>query len=90
MVLKLYGHPMSTCKKRVVVVLKETNTPFHLEVVDLASASSFYNRSAARELPLIFHACRARTKDLGLPAEAALWPDVMPCESLPSVPNARA
>jgi hypothetical protein len=41
MVLKLYGHPMSTCTKRVMVVLKKTNTLFDLEVVDLSSASSF-------------------------------------------------
>jgi hypothetical protein len=41
MVLKLYGHPMSTCTKGVVVVLKKTNTPFDLEVVDLSSAFSF-------------------------------------------------
>jgi hypothetical protein len=41
MVLKIHGYPMSTGTKRVVVVLKETNTPFDLEVVDLSSASSF-------------------------------------------------
>jgi glutathione S-transferase len=43
MVVKLYGYPMSTCTKRVVVVLHETNTPFELEVVDLSCASSFMN-----------------------------------------------
>jgi hypothetical protein len=41
MVLKLYGHPMSTCTKRVAVVLKKTNTPFDLEVVDLSRAFCF-------------------------------------------------
>jgi glutathione S-transferase len=37
MVLKLVGHPISTCTKRVAVVLKETNTPFEFEVVDIFS-----------------------------------------------------
>jgi glutathione S-transferase len=57
MVLKLYGHPMSTCTKRVAVVLKETNTPFEFEVVDIFSASSFHYRSTARA-PLIAYADR--------------------------------
>jgi hypothetical protein len=42
MVLKLYGHPFSTCTKRVLVVLKETRTPFELEVVDIRSAYYFF------------------------------------------------
>jgi hypothetical protein len=41
MVLKLYGHPFSTCTKRVLVVLKETKIPFELEVVDIRSAYYF-------------------------------------------------
>jgi hypothetical protein len=28
MVLKLYGQPYATCAKRVLTILKETNTPF--------------------------------------------------------------
>jgi glutathione S-transferase len=35
MVLKLYGHPLSTCTKRVLTVLKETNTPYEFITVDL-------------------------------------------------------
>ncbi|KZT04880.1 glutathione transferase [Laetiporus sulphureus 93-53] len=35
MVLKLHGSPMSTCTRRVAVVLKEKNVPYELVKVDL-------------------------------------------------------
>lgn len=35
MVLKLYGFPISTCTKRVVVTLKEHNVPYELIVIDI-------------------------------------------------------
>jgi glutathione S-transferase len=37
MVLKLHGHPLSTCTQRVLTVLKETNTSYELVNVDFAS-----------------------------------------------------
>jgi glutathione S-transferase len=36
MVLKLHGASYSTCTKRVITALKETNTPFELVAVDLS------------------------------------------------------
>jgi glutathione S-transferase len=34
--IKLYGHPVSTCTRKVLTVLAETNTPYELELVDFA------------------------------------------------------
>lgn len=34
--IKLYGHPMSTCTRKVLTTLAETNTPYELTVVDFA------------------------------------------------------
>jgi glutathione S-transferase len=34
--MKIYGHPMSTCTRKVLMTLLETNTSFDLEVVDFA------------------------------------------------------
>ena len=34
--IKVYGHPMSTCSRKVLATLVETNTPYELEVVDFA------------------------------------------------------
>jgi glutathione S-transferase len=34
--LKIYGHPMSTCTRKVLMTLAETNTPYELTTVDLA------------------------------------------------------
>jgi glutathione S-transferase len=33
--MKLYGNPLSTCTRKVLTTLAETNTPFELVVVDL-------------------------------------------------------
>jgi glutathione S-transferase len=38
MVLKLYGHPVSTCTKRVATVFHEKNIPFEFYTVDFAKA----------------------------------------------------
>lgn len=36
MVLKLVGNPLSTCTRRVAVVLKEKNVPYEFVVIDFA------------------------------------------------------
>ncbi|KAF9544698.1 hypothetical protein CPC08DRAFT_594366, partial [Agrocybe pediades] len=36
MVLKLYGHPISTCTHRVAVVLHEKQVPFSFHLIDMA------------------------------------------------------
>jgi glutathione S-transferase len=35
--LKIYGHPMSTCTRKVLMTLAETNAPFEMTVVDFAT-----------------------------------------------------
>lgn len=37
--IKLFGHPVSTCTRKVLMTLAETNTPFELEVVDFATGA---------------------------------------------------
>jgi glutathione S-transferase len=34
--MKIFGHPMSTCTRKVLMTLVETNTPYELEVVEFA------------------------------------------------------
>lgn len=34
--MKLYGHPVSTCTRKVLMTLAETNTPYEMVVVDFA------------------------------------------------------
>src|SRR3954453_506280 len=34
--IKLYGHPMSTCTRKVLTTLAETNTQYDLVVIDFA------------------------------------------------------
>ena len=34
--LKIFGHPMSTCTRKVLMTLAETNTPYEMTVVDFA------------------------------------------------------
>ncbi|HEU4728967.1 MAG TPA: glutathione S-transferase N-terminal domain-containing protein [Kofleriaceae bacterium] len=34
--MKIFGHPMSTCTRKVLMTLAETNTPYELVVVDFA------------------------------------------------------
>lgn len=33
--IKVYGHPVSTCTRKVLTALAETNTPYELQIVDL-------------------------------------------------------
>jgi glutathione S-transferase len=35
--LKIHGHPMSTCTRKVLMTLAETNTPFELAIVDFGT-----------------------------------------------------
>ena len=35
--MKIFGHPGSTCTRKVLLTLNETNTPFELQVVDFAT-----------------------------------------------------
>lgn len=35
--IKLYGHPVSTCTRKVLMTLNETKTPFELTTVDFAT-----------------------------------------------------
>ncbi|MEO8905040.1 MAG: glutathione S-transferase N-terminal domain-containing protein [Polyangiaceae bacterium] len=34
--MKIFGHPASTCTRKVLMTLHETNTPFDLQLVDFA------------------------------------------------------
>ncbi len=34
--IKIYGHPMSTCTRKVLMTLAETGTPFEMNIVDFA------------------------------------------------------
>jgi glutathione S-transferase len=36
--LTIYGNPMSTCTRKVLMTLAETNTPYELQVLDFAKA----------------------------------------------------
>jgi glutathione S-transferase len=57
MVLKLYGSPHSTCSQRVMIVMKETNTPFELVPVDLAKgghkAPEFVEKQPFGQVPYL-------------------------------------
>ena len=57
MVLKLYGNPISTCTKRVAVVLHEKRVPFEFVVVDLMKneqkAPAFVARQPFGKVPYI-------------------------------------
>lgn len=37
--LTIYGHPMSTCTRKVLMTLNETGTPFEMSVVDFATGA---------------------------------------------------
>ena len=37
--ITIYGNPMSTCTRKVLMTLAETNTPFDMKVVDLMSGA---------------------------------------------------
>jgi glutathione S-transferase len=38
--IKLYGNPMSTCTRKVLATLHETNTPFEMNVVDFGKGEN--------------------------------------------------
>src|SRR3954471_15087325 len=35
--MKIFGHPMSTCTRKVLMTLAETNTPYELQVIDFTT-----------------------------------------------------
>jgi glutathione S-transferase len=37
--MKIYGHPMSTCTRKVLMTLAETNTPYELEVIEFSTGA---------------------------------------------------
>ncbi|MEO8550866.1 MAG: glutathione binding-like protein [Kofleriaceae bacterium] len=55
--IKLFGHPMSTCTRKVLFTLHETNTPFELTVVDFAKgehkAPAYMERQPFGQLPAL-------------------------------------
>ncbi|KZV66911.1 thioredoxin-like protein [Peniophora sp. CONT] len=57
MVLKLYGNPLSTCTRRVAVVLHEKNIPYDFFPIDFAKgehkASSYLEKQPFGQVPYI-------------------------------------
>ena len=57
MVLKLYGHPMSTCTKRVAATLAEKQVPFELIPIDFAKgehkSAAFLEKQPFGQVPYI-------------------------------------
>jgi|JI10StandDraft_1071094.scaffolds.fasta_scaffold372447_2 glutathione S-transferase len=57
--IKLYGHPLSTCTRKVLCTLHETNTPFEFVVVDLMTGEHKQPAHVARQpfgqVPAIDH-----------------------------------
>ncbi|KAF9559272.1 thioredoxin-like protein [Agrocybe pediades] len=57
MVLKLYGHPLSTCTQRVAVVLHEKQVPFVFHIVDMAKgehkSAEYLNKQPFGQVPYI-------------------------------------
>jgi len=47
--MKLYGHPMSTCTRKVLMTLAETNTPHEFELVDFAKGEHKQPAHMARQ-----------------------------------------
>ncbi len=47
--IKLYGHPGSTCTRKVLTALSETNTPYELSLVDLAKGEHKQEPHLARQ-----------------------------------------
>jgi glutathione S-transferase len=47
--IKLYGHPISTCTRKVLFTLNETNTPFELEMVDIMKGAHKSPEHVARQ-----------------------------------------
>ena len=55
--MKIFGHPMSTCTRKVLMTLAETNTPYELVTVDFAKgehkAQPHMNRQPFGQLPAL-------------------------------------
>lgn len=47
--MKIFGHPMSTCTRRVLMTLAETNTSYELELVDLMTGAHKQPAHLARQ-----------------------------------------
>jgi glutathione S-transferase len=47
--MKVYGHPMSTCTRKVLTTLIETNTPYEFTLVDLATGQHKQPEHLARQ-----------------------------------------
>ena len=47
--MQIFGHPMSTCTRKVLMTLAETNTPYDLVVVDFAKGEHKQNPHLARQ-----------------------------------------
>ena len=39
--MKIFGHPMSTCTRKVLMTLAETKTPYEFELVDFAKSKKY-------------------------------------------------
>ncbi len=47
--IKLFGHPMSTCTRKVLFTLNETNTPYEMEMVDITKGAHKSPEHVARQ-----------------------------------------
>jgi glutathione S-transferase len=47
--IKLYGHPVSTCTRKVLFTLNETNTPFELDTVNIMTGEHKQPAHMARQ-----------------------------------------
>ncbi|HWU90587.1 MAG TPA: glutathione S-transferase N-terminal domain-containing protein [Kofleriaceae bacterium] len=47
--MKIFGHPMSTCTRRVLATLVETNTPYELVLIDFAKGEHKQPAHVARQ-----------------------------------------
>jgi glutathione S-transferase len=47
--ITVYGHPMSTCTRKVLMTLNETGTPFEMSVVDFATGAHKQPPHVARQ-----------------------------------------
>jgi glutathione S-transferase len=47
--MKIFGHPMSTCTRKVLTTLAETGTPYELELVDFAKGEHKQPAHLARQ-----------------------------------------
>ncbi len=47
--LTIYGHPMSTCTRKVLMTLAETGTPFEMSVVDILTGENKKDSNVERQ-----------------------------------------